>query len=441
MQFFERKLAGGMALEDSFRRAAEPGPLREGAARDATPGRWSRTSPRPTSASSCCSARSSRRSRRRATTSSASRRPGPYVAALEARGSATSRCATRPARSRRREDAQALAELVSVFRRLRPAIVHTHNPKPGLYGRVAAAVAAVPVVVNTVHGLYAQPQDPLAKRALVYGARARRGDCSRTPSSCRTPKTSRRSRASACRGASSRCSATASTSRRFDPGDRRPPTTCRPRVRELGACGSRRRRGRARRPAGAREGLPRGVRGRAPAARARAARCGSRSSATTTTRRPTRSTPTTARVAAAAGVRFLGGRDDVAAPVRGHGRLRAGVAPRGLPALADGGGGDGPAGRRDRHPRLPPGRRRRRHRPARRRPRPARARRRDRRARRRARAAAPRWARAGAREGAARVRRPALHRRSRSRPTAGCSRAGRRRWRRERRDRRPIPAR
>ena len=61
-----------------------------------------------------------------------------------------------------------MTELVSIFRRLRPAIVHTHNPKPGLYGRVAARVARVPVVVNTVHGLYAQRQDPVLRRAVVY---------------------------------------------------------------------------------------------------------------------------------------------------------------------------------------------------------------------------------------------------------------------------------
>ena len=58
------------------------------------------------------------------------------------------------------EDVQALAELVRMFRRLRPDIVHTHNPKPGVYGRLAARLAGVPVVVNTVHGLYATPDDP-----------------------------------------------------------------------------------------------------------------------------------------------------------------------------------------------------------------------------------------------------------------------------------------
>ena len=66
-------------------------------------------------------------------------------------------------------DVQALAELVRMFRRLRPDIVHTHNPKPGVYGRLAAKLAGVPVVVNTVHGLYATPTDSLLRRALVYG--------------------------------------------------------------------------------------------------------------------------------------------------------------------------------------------------------------------------------------------------------------------------------
>ena len=67
------------------------------------------------------------------------------------------------------DDARALGELVRLFRRLRPDIVHTHNPKPGVYGRLAARLAGVPVVVNTVHGLYASPDDPLVRRFLVYG--------------------------------------------------------------------------------------------------------------------------------------------------------------------------------------------------------------------------------------------------------------------------------
>lgn len=67
------------------------------------------------------------------------------------------------------KDLRALLEFIGLLRRLRPDIVHTHNPKPGLYGRLAARVTGVPVVVNTVHGLYAQPTDPWPRRAVVYG--------------------------------------------------------------------------------------------------------------------------------------------------------------------------------------------------------------------------------------------------------------------------------
>lgn len=66
-------------------------------------------------------------------------------------------------------DAAAAWEFARVCRRLRPDIVHTHNPKPGVYGRIAARVTGVPVVVNTVHGLYALPEDPVGKRFAVYG--------------------------------------------------------------------------------------------------------------------------------------------------------------------------------------------------------------------------------------------------------------------------------
>jgi glycosyltransferase involved in cell wall biosynthesis len=82
--------------------------------------------------------------------------PGPFVAGLEAAGITHHplRHATRAFDVRR--DMAALAELYRLFRRLRPEIVHTHNPKPGVYGRLAARAARVPLVVNTQHGLYAQ---------------------------------------------------------------------------------------------------------------------------------------------------------------------------------------------------------------------------------------------------------------------------------------------
>ncbi len=64
-------------------------------------------------------------------------------------------------------DARALAQLVGIFRRERPALVHTHNPKSGVLGRLAARIARVPVIVNTVHGLYSNPALSSGKRWVV----------------------------------------------------------------------------------------------------------------------------------------------------------------------------------------------------------------------------------------------------------------------------------
>jgi glycosyltransferase involved in cell wall biosynthesis len=104
--------------------------------------------------------------------------PGPYVSQLESWGIRHEplRHATRSTAVG--QDVLALVELWRLFRRLNPDIVHTHNPKPGLYGRVAARAAGVPGIVNTVHGLYASPDDRAARRALVYALERAASLCS-----------------------------------------------------------------------------------------------------------------------------------------------------------------------------------------------------------------------------------------------------------------------
>lgn len=67
-------------------------------------------------------------------------------------------------------DVRAAREVYGHLRRIRPDVLHTHNPKPGVYGRIVGRLARVPVVVNTVHGLWAQPSDSWQRRAAVYGA-------------------------------------------------------------------------------------------------------------------------------------------------------------------------------------------------------------------------------------------------------------------------------
>ena len=77
-----------------------------------------------------------------------------------------------------RADLRAPVDLYRLARTLHPDLVHTHNPKPGVYGRLAARAARVPAVVNTVHGLYALPDDAWSKRALVYGLERVAATCS-----------------------------------------------------------------------------------------------------------------------------------------------------------------------------------------------------------------------------------------------------------------------
>ncbi|MBK8459390.1 MAG: glycosyltransferase family 4 protein [Micropruina sp.] len=65
-------------------------------------------------------------------------------------------------------DLKATVELYRLIRRLQLDVLHTHNPKTGVIGRIVGRLAGVPVVVNTCHGLWAGPEDSLPKRVFVY---------------------------------------------------------------------------------------------------------------------------------------------------------------------------------------------------------------------------------------------------------------------------------
>jgi len=98
--------------------------------------------------------------------------PGGFVAEVEAAGV---RHVALPTSSRGwglRADVGAAVDLWRILRREKVDILHTHNPKPGLYGRILGRLAGVPIVVNTVHGLYATEGDPLPKRIVVYALEA-----------------------------------------------------------------------------------------------------------------------------------------------------------------------------------------------------------------------------------------------------------------------------
>ena len=94
--------------------------------------------------------------------------PGPSVDTLAARGVRHAPLASSTRGWSLRGDVRAARELWTILRAARPAVLHTHNPKPGLYGRIVGRLAGVPIVVNTVHGLYATPDDPWMRKFVVY---------------------------------------------------------------------------------------------------------------------------------------------------------------------------------------------------------------------------------------------------------------------------------
>jgi len=75
-------------------------------------------------------------------------------------------------------DLRALFLLVRYFRRERIDIVHTHTPKPGLVGQLAAKIAGVPIVVNTLHGFYFTSDTPRWRRWLLVTLEKIAGRCS-----------------------------------------------------------------------------------------------------------------------------------------------------------------------------------------------------------------------------------------------------------------------
>ena len=65
-------------------------------------------------------------------------------------------------------DLRALRRLIGLFRRHAFDVVHTHTPKAGLLGPLAARWARVPVVVHTVHGLLFHDRMPRWKQRAFW---------------------------------------------------------------------------------------------------------------------------------------------------------------------------------------------------------------------------------------------------------------------------------
>jgi glycosyltransferase involved in cell wall biosynthesis len=103
--------------------------------------------------------------------------PGPDVPALEARGIGhVGVPITR--RFTPLADLRSLLLLYRLMRSRRFTIVHAHTPKPGLLAQLAARLAGVPVVVNTIHGFYFHDRMPARERRCYVALEKLAARCS-----------------------------------------------------------------------------------------------------------------------------------------------------------------------------------------------------------------------------------------------------------------------
>lgn len=69
------------------------------------------------------------------------------------------------------KDLKALWRLYRLFKKEKPDIVHTHTPKAGLLGMIAARMAGVPIRLHTVAGLPLMEQKGVRRKILQYTER------------------------------------------------------------------------------------------------------------------------------------------------------------------------------------------------------------------------------------------------------------------------------
>jgi glycosyltransferase involved in cell wall biosynthesis len=71
------------------------------------------------------------------------------------------------------DDLVSLARLVTLFRQLKPDVVHTHMAKAGTIGRLAARICGVPLIVHTYHGhVFHSYFSPARTRVFLFIERA-----------------------------------------------------------------------------------------------------------------------------------------------------------------------------------------------------------------------------------------------------------------------------
>lgn len=77
-------------------------------------------------------------------------------------------------------DLIAFLKLYFYFRKEKFDIIHTHTLKPEVYGQIAAKLAGVPIILNTLHGFDFGPDDSSLKKKLIIFLQKIAGRCSTT---------------------------------------------------------------------------------------------------------------------------------------------------------------------------------------------------------------------------------------------------------------------
>ena len=66
-------------------------------------------------------------------------------------------------------DIIALTKLILFLKKEKFDVVHTHTPKAGFVGRIAAKLAGIPIIINTVHGFYFTEHTPfILKKFFIF---------------------------------------------------------------------------------------------------------------------------------------------------------------------------------------------------------------------------------------------------------------------------------
>ena len=65
------------------------------------------------------------------------------------------------------KDVQAIGDFVTLFRQIKPDLIHAHSGKPGLIARLSGAICKVPVVF-TAHGWSFDPNAPRLRRNIAF---------------------------------------------------------------------------------------------------------------------------------------------------------------------------------------------------------------------------------------------------------------------------------